>query len=535
MLFPFGMPVEAPALPGALPLPPAGDAAALKTLLTELGGTVEYAGTETVEGVELVHLKGGLQHREARPEPALHEPDRDGSRPAPGDRRDGGQDRHQHRHLGQQGERPADDPRIEGTSIEAPVATVGVAPADRGARPGDHVRGACGVHRRRPRRSSSATRSRAWIRPSEAEADAPPEATARARRCRDPRPPAGARDRGHRPSSSTRIAPRTSSSVVRHLGSVQIDPTAAVARTEHLVLWSRLGRSFDPADLARQLDARRLFEYRAFIYPIEDYPLLRPTMEAWPDGRWWLPHAGSGLPSTPTPRSRATSSPSWRSAARCGLGTSRTSPSQGWRSRGWTNQRNLTQMLDYLSAQGRIAVAGRAGNERLWDIADRVLPTDAAAAHARGGDADPGAATPSGARHRASRSRSEEAREEGVEAKIEGVRGTWRVEPELLDRPFKGRTALLSPFDRLVYDRAVTKALFDFEYRLEIYVPVAEAPLGLLRAAGPARRAARRPRRCARRSQGRRASRAGAPPRVARDARPIATPRTPSWPSSPRG
>ena len=50
----------APALPGPLPIPPAGDAAALRTLVTEVGGTVEYAGTETVNGVELVHLKGGL-------------------------------------------------------------------------------------------------------------------------------------------------------------------------------------------------------------------------------------------------------------------------------------------------------------------------------------------------------------------------------------------------------------------------------------------------------------------------------------------
>ena len=58
MFFPFGL-GELP-IPAIDMLPAAGDAAALKTFLTELGTTVEYAGTETVEGVELVHLKGGV-------------------------------------------------------------------------------------------------------------------------------------------------------------------------------------------------------------------------------------------------------------------------------------------------------------------------------------------------------------------------------------------------------------------------------------------------------------------------------------------
>ena len=68
--------------------------------------------------------------------------------------------------------------------------------------------------------------------------------------------------------------------------------------------------------------------------------------------------------------------------------------------------------------------------------------------------------------------------EAGEPAVFDGTRGEWRVDPAAIGRDFEGRTALLSPFDRLVYDRARAQELFDFEYTLEMYKPAAQRRWG---------------------------------------------------------
>lgn len=265
--------------------------------------------------------------------------------------------------------------------------------------------------------------------------------------------------------------------VVERLTLLQIDPTAAIAPSADLVAWSRLGSSYRPDELKRALeDDRTLFELDALIRPMSDLGLHlagasdRPGYER---GRAWLRDNDRFRRDVVGVLERSGPVSSREIPDTCAV---------PWASTGWTNNRNVTQMLEFLAARGEVAIAGRSGRERLWDLAERVYPQVAVPSLEEAERAlnERRLAALGIARSSARQMPMEPIHvgDAGEPAVVEGVKGEWRVDPAYLGDDFDGRTALLSPFDRLVHDRVRAQELFDFDYTLEMYKPAAKRRFG---------------------------------------------------------
>jgi uncharacterized protein YcaQ len=236
-----------------------------------------------------------------------------------------------------------------------------------------------------------------------------------------------------------------------------MDPISTVAPPQYLVLWSRLG-NYDRAELDRLLwKQKKVFEWNAFIYPIEDLPLIRALMrEPWGHYKWqrwakeFMKEQGGLRRYVLRELEQRGPLPSRELEHHAARADERTV----W----WGTRAQLTWMLELLHRRGKIAVAGRLGGHRLWDLAERFWPETETVPLAE-------------ARKLLDEKRF---RAQGVRLGRHGL----EAHPDADDRPVGQRVTFLSPFDGLVKNRDRAEALWDFFYRLEMYVPKAKREYG---------------------------------------------------------
>jgi uncharacterized protein YcaQ len=285
---------------------------------------------------------------------------------------------------------------------------------------------------------------------------------------------------------------RTLNRTLARTAVLQIDSVNVLQRAHYMPLFSRMG-PYDTVLLTRAAERtpRRIVEYWAHVaafMPVELWPLMRHRMRAYHErGHEWaaIRHrpelVGSVLAEV---RDRGPSTP-----RDLDDGLPRKKVHWGW------NWSDTKKVMEYLFASGELAVSGRNQHfERLYDLPERVVPREhleapeptveeasrellrrAAIAHGVGTEYD---------LRDYFRMRPELAKpalaalvEDGelLPVRIEG----WDPPAYLhrdaaLPRTVRGARALLSPFDPVVWERARTERLFDFHYRIEIYVPEAK-------------------------------------------------------------
>jgi uncharacterized protein YcaQ len=297
--------------------------------------------------------------------------------------------------------------------------------------------------------------------------------------------------------------------IFRSLNCIQIDPIRAVERTQLLVLWSRLG-PFDPGLLDQIQADRHIFEawaHCASFVLTEDYPIHAHWMrkESTGGGEWgqrvrdWIA-ANDDLRQHILERLAADgplTSSQFDDIAKV-----------PWESTGWTGGRNVTRMLDFLNFRGQVIAVGRNGNNKFWHLTEAWLPEwvehrawtekEVVRTSIEASLKALGIATAKQIKNHFTRSRYPglnarlaELEAEGILCRAQIVEGSipwpgeWFIHRQhlpLLDAIKGGswlpRTIFLSPFDNLICDRERTEQLFNFYYRIEIYVPKSKRQYG---------------------------------------------------------
>ncbi|MFP3942539.1 MAG: winged helix-turn-helix domain-containing protein [Alphaproteobacteria bacterium] len=288
--------------------------------------------------------------------------------------------------------------------------------------------------------------------------------------------------------------------LIGRLGFVQLDSVKAVERAHHHILFTRNQR-YRPEMLRHLLEERRtLFEHwthDASVIPVDWYPHWHHRFRQFErrirrNPRWREKLGGTRVIKAVRRRIEKDGPLEARDFAGESKGTG-----PWW---GWSPHKAA---LEYLWFTGELAISGRAGFRKIYDLAERVLPHHTAlpptdreehvdwACHTalqRLGFASPGeiaafwdALSPDEAAAWCSREDGRAVQKVEVET-TQGPKSCFApldIETRLANAPEPpGRIRLVSPFDPAIRDRRRTERLFDFSYRIEIFVPAAKRQYG---------------------------------------------------------
>ena len=264
--------------------------------------------------------------------------------------------------------------------------------------------------------------------------------------------------------------------VAEELGAIKIDPTATIAPAEHTILWSRIGLAYDQIQLSKAVETDRLlFEFDGAFRPISLLPLMLPAMRRWPrrpSSVEWL-RANDRFRSDVLARLRAegpllaTDIPDTADVIH---------PPDGW-----FGANQTVHMLDFLQRQGEVAIVGREGRLRRWDLAERVYPQNLPEYELEEAERMLGERRLHAAGIAKQKSPWTPVGDAGESATIEGSKRKYRVDPEALaalETDEGGRVAFLSPYDGMLFDRPRLQEIFEFEYVLEQFKPKPQRKYG---------------------------------------------------------
>lgn len=271
---------------------------------------------------------------------------------------------------------------------------------------------------------------------------------------------------------------------IEHLGYIQIDTLSIVERAHHHVLWTRIP-DYQTKHLKELIDERKVFEYwfhAASYLPMKDFRYALVQMSAVKKSKTHYYNAAPKVMQYVMETIRAE-----------GPKRARDFESESKKSGSWWNWQPAKIALERLFLQGDLMISDRSGMQKVYDLRERVLPSGINISEPTPMEYAEylvktylqayGFTTIKQITHLKREAALKKSVNEVVasmllegavqEISIAGMPSVF-IKSDLLEKPFKkGRSniSLLSPFDNSIIHRDRIQQLFDFDFRLECYVP----------------------------------------------------------------